>query len=64
MIFTTETTTDVAPDALLTLLYSKYAGRRYGSSENTADAKKNMQTVKKGCDFVSILFSFHLLGCL
>lgn len=27
-LFTTETMTEVAPDALLTLLYSKYAGRR------------------------------------
>ena len=42
MIFTTETTTDVAPDALLTLLYSKYAGRRHGrnSENNTAHAKR------------------------
>jgi len=34
-IFTTETFSEVAPDAFLTLLFSKYAGRRHGNAAGT-----------------------------
>ena len=34
-IFTTETFSEVAPDAFLTLLFSKYAGRRPGNAQET-----------------------------
>ena len=34
-IFTTETFSEVAPDAFLTLLFSKYAGRRPGNAQDT-----------------------------
>ena len=39
-LFTTETLTDVAPDALLTLLYAKYCGRRNYLVTERADGER------------------------
>jgi hypothetical protein len=43
-IFTTETFSEVAPDAFLTLLFSKYAGRRHGNAAGTC-SKETIQHI-------------------